>query len=324
MPKIERSTSPKVQSVSRAVETTPAAPAAAVAAAPSTSWGPKAAQKDMVPRGANVSKTASPDALWGAKPKVDLDIDNFKELEPAEQKKVVEAAQIERAELGTEISQRVETLDRKWKNSRLSTRTEALREFHERGGRKLDRRTRQKLDGLVGRSEESQRRINALRVQIDALPKTPEAKKQQAELRSQLAKELRRARDEQSKVVKEATELVDSGGLKVDRLAETEQIIDPSAPPQGSGESLLDKIVRFVHLENFFNFFQSWAATATEVISQNVEQRGQRIEEEGKRKDLDRLYRTLLERTQHATKDVEHARTLVATLQEPSATLNDA
>ena len=330
MPKIERSSSlastPKAQSVSRSTAT----PAAELKpTAPPTGWGPKSAsqkeQKELAPQGETVSKTATPDALWGEQPqKVDLDFDNFKELSPAEQKKVVEAAQIERAQLGTEINQRVEVLDRRWKNSRLSTRTEALREFHDRGGRKLDRRTRHRLDGLVVRSEESQRRINELRAKIDALPKTPEAKKQQVELRNQLAKELRRARDEQSKVVKEATELVDQQGLKVDRLAETEQIIDPSAPPPGSGQSLLEKIARFFHLESFFTFFETFVQGRTDTFAEKVEQRGKKIDEEIKQKELDRVYSTLLERTRNATKDVEKARELVSSLREPSATLSDA
>ena len=49
-------------------------------------------------------------------------------------------------------------------------------------------------------------------------------------------------------------DVVDAVGLKVDRLATTEQIIDPAAPAQGSGGSLLDKIGRFFKLDWFFKY----------------------------------------------------------------------
>lgn len=272
MPKIERASSlastPKVQSVAR--PSAPAVPAAP--AGPVTEYAGQAAPaKELVPKGATLSRSASVDALWGDAPKqVDLDQAAFRALAPAEQKKLVAAAKAEHTQLGNEINQRVEVLDRKWKNSRLSTRTEALREYQERGGRRLGRRQRQRLDGLVTRSEDAQRRINVLRAKIDALPKTPEAKKAQAELRNELARELRRARDEQSKVVKEATAVVDAEGLKVDRLAVTEQIIDPTAPAPGSGQSLLEKITRFFHLETFFSFVHGWTA---EFFEQQVDRR---------------------------------------------------
>jgi hypothetical protein len=295
MPKIERSSSlvstPKVQSaqsVSRpSAPTAPAAPTA-----PVTEYAGQAApRKDLLPKGANLAKTASVNALWGDAPRqVNLDQDAFKALAPADQQKLVEAAKAEQAQLGQDINQRVEVLDKKWNNSRLSTRTEALREYQERGGgRRLGRRQREKLDGLVTRSEEAQRKINVLRAKIDALPRTPEAKKEMAELRNELARELRRARDEQSKVVKEATAVVDAEGLKVDRLAVTEQIIDPSAPPAGSGQSLLEKIARFLHLDQFFSFVQE---LTTDFFATQIDQRVEQNQERREREFFDRI-RTL-------------------------------
>jgi hypothetical protein len=307
MPKLERASSltstPKVQSVSRALAGTPVA-TVATATAPSTGpvteyAGQAAPPKELLPRQASVSKSASPSALWGEAPKqVDLDPEAFKKLSPSEQKKVVEAAKVEREKLGGEIVQRVEVLDKKWNNSRLSTRTEALREYADRG-RRLDRRSRQRLDGLVVRSEESQRKINELRVKIDALPKTPEAKKAMVELRNELARELRRARDEQSKVVKEATEVIDTAGLKVERLAVTEQIIDPSAPAQGSGDSLLDKIVRFFKLDTFFGFVRGWVAQ----MQDQFQAQSARHKDEMKVKDQQRDEKVFVEKLMQAAND---------------------
>ncbi|MDP1825986.1 MAG: hypothetical protein Q8L48_22165 [Archangium sp.] len=283
MPKIERSSSlvstPKIQSVSR-----PSAPDVTVPKGPVTEYAGQAApQKDLLPKQQNVSRSASPSALWGDAPRqVELDPVAFEKLAPAEQQKVVEAARVERKELAGEIVDRVEVLDKKWGHSRLSTRTEALREYHERRGGRMDGGSRRKLDGLVKRSEESQRKINELRAKVDALPKTPESKKAMAELRNELAKELRRARDEQSKVVKEATAVVDAVGLKVDRLATTEQIIDPTAPAEGSGGSLLDKIGRFFKLDWFFNAIGETFDKMQSSFAQSVERRGERLQEEAK------------------------------------------
>lgn len=285
MPKIERSSSlvstPRIQSVSR-----PSAPEVTAPKGPVTEYAGQAAPpRDLLPKGANVSKSASPSALWGEAPKqVELDPVAFEKLAPAEQKKVVEAARVERKELAGEICDRVEVLDRKWGHSRLSTRTEALREYHERRGGRMDRGSRRKLDGLVTRSEESQRKINELRAKIDQLPKTPEAKKAMVELRNELSKELRRARDEQSKAVKEATAVVDAVGLKVDRLATTEQIIDPTAPAEGSGGSLLDKIGRFFKLDWFFNAIGEAFNMIQSSFTQSVERRGEQLKEEAKAK----------------------------------------
>lgn len=235
-----------------------------------------------MPAGKAVSTSASPSALWGESPRrVDLDPAKFAALSPAEQKKTVEAAKAERDQLGGEIEARLEVLDGKWKHSRLSTRTDALREYHERGGR-LDGRSRRRLDGLLARSEASQRKINELRAKADALPKTPEAKKEMAALRSELARELRRARDEQSKVVKEATEVVDEAGLKTDRLVVTEQIIDPTAPAPGSGDSLLEKVARFFGLDWFLSSSGAGFAIMQSYFAKSVDERVARLEEEGK------------------------------------------
>jgi uncharacterized protein YnzC (UPF0291/DUF896 family) len=256
MPKIERTTSSVTATRTTAVAK-PAAPAPSAPATPpsaATYTGKAAPTKELIPNGKPVATSASPNALWGEQPKpVSVDRDAFTKLTPAQQAEAVKAAQSELDALGVQIQHRVDQLDRRWKNSRLVTRTEALREYQEQGGR-LSPHCRRDLDRLLQRSEAAQVRINELRAKIDKLPKTPEAKKEQAALRAELAKELRRARDEQSKVVKEATAVVDAEGLKVDRLAVTEQIIDPSAPKPGSGESLLEKVARFFHLDEFINW----------------------------------------------------------------------
>lgn len=246
--------------------------------------------------------------MWGDAPRqVVLDPAAFAKLAPADQQKTTEAAKAERKQLSGEITERIEVLDGKWKNSRLSTRTEALREYHERRGNRLDGGSRRRLDRLLDRSEGSQRKINELRAKIDQLPRTPESKKAQVELRNELARELRRARDDQSKVVKEATEVVDAVGLKVDRLVTTEQIIDPSAPAVGSGHSLADKIARFFKLDWFFQAIGSAFGTMQSIFVQDVEKRSARIEEEGKAKLDNRRVQENLKQAKFAAETAAYA-----------------
>ena len=296
MPKIERSTSlpstPRAQAVTRTSST----PELATPKGPVTDYAGQAAPpKELVPRGKPVSTSASPSALWGEAPAAkDLEPAEFAKLSEVDQRKTLQSLRAERNQLSAEIVQRLEKLDVKWNNSRLVTRTEALREYQE-NTRHLDPAAKKELDGLLERSEASQRKINELRAKIDRLPKTPEAKKAQAELRNQLAHELRRCRDEQSKVVKAATAVVDAKGLKTDRLATTEQIIDPSAPAQGSGDSLLDKIGRFFKLDWLISSFTSIAHHLVSDFSKSVEQQAERYAEEAKVKDGHRAEQKLEE-----------------------------
>ena len=60
----------------------------------------------------------------------------------------------------------------------------------------------------------------------------------------------------------------------------------------------------------------------SEQTTQNAEP--EMSEEEGKQKDLIRMYTTVLERTRSVTRDVEQTRQLVSSMREPSATLSDA
>lgn len=296
MPKVtlERTSSqvstPRAQAVTPAAVTPTGTPA--TQRAPVTEYAGQAApQRELVPRGRQVTTSADPMALWGEAPKSSVPSqDEFAALAPDKQRETIMSLRQERQQAAQEIQARLAQLDIKWERSRLVTRTEALRDYHEKT-KHLDPATKKELDALLRKSEQAQVKINELRARIDRLPKTPEAKKQQAELRNQLAKELRRARDEQSKVVKQATSVVDQQGLKVDRLAVTEQVIDPSAPAPGTGQSLLEKVAHFFKLDSFLN----WAATAFASLFSNVEKRRDetRAEEaDERRKKLDDRVRT--------------------------------
>lgn len=262
--KIERptpqvTTNPRSASVSRPKD---AAPVAQVAATPTREvplaeyTGQAGPAKALLPSAQQVSTSADPSALWGAPPPAagELTREQFAALSPADQATQLQATRAERDLVEKEIATIVERLDKKWNHSRLTTRTGALKHY-EREGRHLGGGRRRQLRELVAKSETAQKKIDELKARAAALPDTPEAKKELAALRSEIARELRKARAEQSAAVKAATELVDQEGLKVDRLAVTEQVIDPSAPKSGSGGSLLDKIARFFKLDSLCAMF---------------------------------------------------------------------
>ncbi len=313
--KIERPPQVTTGSRAAAVVSRPkdAAPAAQVAApsssptreVPAAAFASQAAPaRELVPRAQQLSTSADPSALWGASPASSAapSQEAFAALPPAEQATQLAAVRGERDEMAKEIGALVEQLDRRWNNSRLKTRTGALKHY-EGEGRHLGRGQRRELRELVARSEAAQQRIDALTTQADALPKTPEAKREQAALRAELAKALRQARAEQSAAVKAATALIDSEGLKVDRLAVTEQVIDPSAPKAGSGGSLLEKIARFFHLDTlcavFFDLMKVTLDTGRKQSEERQETQKAELDARRDRQRVDeRLFTEL--RTQEA------------------------
>lgn len=265
--KIERptqqvTTTPRSAASSRPKEAAPAAPVAAPLATTTREvplaeyTGQAAPAKALLPRAPPVSTSADPSALWGAPAPATsgLTREQFAALPPAEQASQLQATRAERDLVEKEIASIVERLDKKWNHSRLTTRTGALKHY-EREGRHLGGGRRRELRELVAKSESAQKKIDELRARAAALPDTPEAKKEMAAIRGEIARELRKARAEQSAAVKAATELVDQEGLKVDRLAVTEPVIDPSAPGAGSGGSLLEKIARFFELDSLCAMF---------------------------------------------------------------------
>lgn len=323
MPKIERAPSSVANVVTpsstgkTAAVSKPAAPAPSAPNAPVAAYsGTQAPARSLVPAGTPVSKSADPSALWGDQPKpLNLDREAFAKLSPADQAAALQKCRERRDQLGGEINQRVEQLDHKWKYSRLSTRTEALREYQDRSEH-LSPGRRHQLDQLLARSEGAQQRINELRAKADALPKTPEGKAQMVEIRKEIARELRKARAEQSKVVKEATAVVDADGLKVDRLAVTEQVIDPNAPKPGSGKSLLEKVAEFFHVDAFFQWAVKTFSGLNELLQKNAEQKAEERKEEVIRDQDDRRRRDRLEHARVDQESVEKAREALAYMLE--------
>lgn len=228
------------------------------------------APRTLQPTGRHVARSADPDALWGApppRPQRRFDAAAFQRMSPAERKAKVEEMRAQQQQLKHEIQDRVGQLDRKWTYSRLKTRTSSLRDLQ--GKRpQLTADQAQRLDTALKASEAAEQKVSALAEKAKAFG--PDSKKDpaQAAARKQLASELRKARAEQSAAVKAATAVIDEAGLKVDRLANAEQVLDKNAPPPGSGQSLWDKIVSFFDLGWSINAFTYAMTVVDDVMTQ--------------------------------------------------------
>lgn len=242
------------------------------ASAPASFSAPALAGSPLAPAGQAVTHSADPAALWGEPAPGPVTPEAFARLSPPEQRATLKALRAERDALGLEIVGRVAELERRWARAQTATRAGALRRYEQRS-RHLGTRDRRELGGLVRRAEDAQRRIDALRARAAKLPDTPEAKRQHAALRAQLARELRQARAEQAQAVQAATAVVDGAGLAVERLAVAEAVIDPGAPAPGSGRSLFERIAAFFKLDTLFS-------TLTSVFTAVLEQAHQRATEQ--------------------------------------------
>jgi hypothetical protein len=312
--KLERTTSlpstPKAAAVARSAPVaapTPVEKAQAPAAPTAVFTADEPKRAELATGQRYLAKSAAPDALWGEVSNEvsagadDFDPKQFAALSPAQQQDQLQALRTQRNELKSQIEARLQQLDVKWDRSRVSTRSEALREYQE-ASRNLDPATRHELDGLLNRAERAQRTINHLRVETDKLGhKGP---RHTAE-RDRLAAELRRARADQSKAVAAATTLVDDQGLKADRLAVTEQVIDPNAPAPGSGQTLLEKFATFFHLDFLIGVVEQVVGSLRKADDQRQAERNREQQEDTVR--AQRLAQDLAKRLEQARRVEEDA-----------------
>jgi hypothetical protein len=198
--------------------------------------------------GSHVGRSARPDALWGNSPAAhrgpNMDPHQFDKLTPVERKEKLTELRAQRDELQVKILERVVELDAKWEKAPAATKEEALNQYAD-NSQQLDPEGQRELRQMLRQAAVAQRRIDALRSRRDGMPAARHADAATKLERAALNKELRAARKEHKECVKEATAVVDEKGLKIDRLAVTEQVIDPSAPKQEDGKSLMGMVTDF-------------------------------------------------------------------------------
>ena len=268
--KIERTTSlpstPKTQGISRTQAPAPVESSQPVEKA--VVFSEAEARRELLPQGQHVARSADPDALWGAgapRRHRDFDVAEFKRLSPAERQAKLEAMKAQREALKGEIQERVGQLDRKWNYALLKKRTESLRDFQSLKPQ-LTPDQAQRFDAALRAAEAAEKKVAALAEKAKAFGPDSKQDPAQAEARKRLASELRKARAEQSAAVHAATAVVDEAGLKLDRLANAEQVLDKNAPKPGSGQSLWEKITSFFDLGWAIKSFSVAVTTVNEFM----------------------------------------------------------
>ncbi len=267
-----------------------AAAAAAVVVAPTVPAAAPAWTAPATPAAADAvaSMTASLSAAakraWGpasvAASAVNLNRDEFAKASVPMQKARLGELKVEKAALGTKIQDRAAALDARWQRSSVSTKTEALRQYHERS-KLLDPVARKELSGLVKKSDEAQGKIDKLRENSDLLckPQSQSCTPEETKAANELAGKLADARDAQAVVVERATVAIDQKGLKIDRLAVTEDVIDPGGEARGGiGQSLLELVEEYTDVSSMIDWI------VTKFADNMKEQR----EEFDKGRELDR------------------------------------
>jgi len=201
-------------------------------------------------QGQHVAHSADPGALWGGAPAEGLEtspeVESFRKLTPDQMRAKLQELRADRDQLTGAIQQRIGELDKRWGRMQNKTRARALGEYQGKS-RHIDPRTRREVAVLVAAASQAQAKIDALNAQVKALPK--DSKTSCPEKRAQLARELREQRKALATAVDQATQLVDTKGLKVDRLAETETLIDPSAKNKPPEQTLLGMVKKWFTLD---------------------------------------------------------------------------
>lgn len=200
---------------------------------------------------------------------------------PADRKEMKIEAIRRRAELGIRIDAHVQRLDARWAAADPETRAQALRAYHDHT-RRLDPTGKRALMREVRRAEFAHRRQEIAEARLQVLAARTQLKKAEKAEQAELKKEVSAAKAEQTEAVEQATQVVDAKGLKTDRLALTEQIIDPTAPAIGSGQSLFDELDSYFQLTSFVE----WTSTFNDAWQKRLDADTKR--KETRRREEDR------------------------------------
>lgn len=175
-------------------------------------------------------------------------------MSPEQREQTVQRMRAERDWTLQDIQTRLAELEALSKSPDVSPerKAKALRRFQQLS-RLLEQKTRDELGTHLHKAEKASEAITALRTEGSRIPKDTEDNRA---LRRAKAAEIRAKRREQEAAVKQAETVVAKAeettpGLKEERLVLSEHILDPNAPAQGSGYSLLDMMQRYFRLDNF-------------------------------------------------------------------------
>lgn len=183
--------------------------------------------------------------LWGRGLFQRFDFAAFLSAPPAERKERLSALSQEKGALSQRITQRAEQLSERFDKLSPDEQQKAL-EFYRQRSTRLGGPRGRRLDEQLRRADGARRRGGEL-----------EAKLRQARTpaeRRKLLDELKTAKADQERALTEAKKDVDDAGLKLDRLATTESVVDPGGAT--GGFSLWSLLERF-----------SWVTTCIELMT---------------------------------------------------------
>ncbi|MFZ5471399.1 MAG: hypothetical protein ACOZIN_18405 [Myxococcota bacterium] len=186
--------------------------------------------------GMPLTQSATPSALWkGSSPTLPSRAE-LARLSPEKRAKTLAAAKRQKAEVEAKICDRVDHLWKRLRHRQLKFRAQIYKAFKENP--QLSPEVKQKLEALLAKSDDVQKRLGVLKAKAAKIPKTgtPENKTQ----RDQLARELLAMRKELGDSIHAAEKLLADAGLKLDLLAGAEQQIAPGTAFEDSLSYLLD------------------------------------------------------------------------------------
>jgi hypothetical protein len=247
---------------------------------PSAAAFVKGGARAQVNAGTHVATSAQPEALWGG----NSERAQIAALSPEKRAEKLTELQGQRDALQAKIITKVAELDTKFANAPTATKTRALREYVQ-SSQHLDASTKAEIHKMVEQAERCEKRIERLQQRQAGLGPAKGASVEMKRKRAELSAELRAARNEETSSVKHAIRVIDAKGLKVDRLAVTQQVIDPKAPKKEDGDSLWGMVKKFFALSQLC----SWVYELVEKrMADREEEKHTREREEALQKDIEK------------------------------------
>lgn len=237
------------------------APAAAVEqkpAGPENLFGDRSKLLDVkTGEGKAVSTTAAAEALWGRKgagsSRPPLNVQTIRNMSVDQAKAKMAELDGQKKNLEGRIAGRAGELDSKWKYMALAKKTTALKEYLAQTPN-LPPEIRAELEQAIKLSDTAQVKLEELKVQVRELrPHAQTGKNGSPEERKALAHQLWTARRAQTEAVTAATTAVDAAGLKIERLALTENIIDPTGGAESKNGSMLAMVQQYFEVSFMYD-----------------------------------------------------------------------
>jgi hypothetical protein len=267
---------------------------------PENLFGARSKALDPVtgPGGKAVSTSATANALWGqaaltsANPPLQAKM--LKNLTPEQaQAKMVEL-KAKQAELGQRIDNRAKELDTEWAHTGNKKRCEILKGYMN-GQNSLEPDTRGNLEAALQKTDACQASQDNLLAQAKTLPPSKGADAATQEARHEMAVKLWAARHATTDAVQTATQTIDQAGLKLERLASTEQAIDGGHSKYGQMSWLVGQYFETSFMMSTLNkLFFSPALALTEALDKESKDAAKRHVIEEHWRERDDLMRNML------------------------------